>query len=279
MAAALAPGRVVTGGTLNLPPYLGMAPTRYGTMLFPVGDIWVGRSIATYGEYSEGETALFRQFVRAGDTVVEAGANIGGLTLPLAGLVGAGGRVLAFEAQRSIHAVLSANLLLNGLRHVWAERVALGGTAGSIKVPYLDISHVENFGGLSLGGEVGEDCPLRTLDSYNLAALKLIKVDVEGAESEVIDGARETIGRLRPVLYVENDRKEKSAALIARILDLGYRLWWHVVPLYSPHNPRGNAENVFGNTSSLNMACLPRESGMVLGGGMEILSPDAPPPF
>lgn len=263
---------------LTLPPYLGVAPTRYGTMLFPAGDIWVGRSIATYGEYSEGETALFRHFVAAGDTVVEAGANIGGLTLPLAGLVGGQGRVLAFEAQRAIHAILTANLLLNGLRHVQAERVALGAEAGSIKVPELDISRVENFGGLSLGGEVGEDCPVRTLDSYNLTALKLIKIDVEGAESEVIDGARDTILRTRPLLYVENDRKDKSAALIQRILDLGYRLWWHVVPLYSPHNPRGNAENVFGGTASLNMACLPKESGQAFG-GIEILSPDAPPPF
>lgn len=264
---------------LALPPYLGLASTRYGAMLYPVGDVWVGRSLATYGEYSEGETALFRQFVRAGDTVVEAGANIGGLTLPLAGLTGAGGRVLAFEAQRPIHAVLSANLLLNGLRHVWAERVALGSAAGNIKVPHLDLSRVENFGGLSLGGEVGDDCPVVTLDSYELQALKLIKIDVEGAESEVIDGARDTITRLRPVLYVENDRKEKSAALIRRILDLGYRLWWHVVPLYSPHNPRGNAENLFGAISSLNMACLPRESGLAFGDGVEILSPDTPPPF
>jgi FkbM family methyltransferase len=279
MAAAIAGRAVVSPGALVLPPYLGVAHTRYGAMLYPMGDIWVGRSLATYGEYSEGETALFRQVVRPGDTVVEAGANIGGLTLPLAGLVGAKGRVLAFEAQRSVHAVLTANLVLNGLQHVWAERVALGAQAGSIKVRHLDLAQVENFGGLSLGGEVGDDCPVVTLDSYGLQALRLIKIDVEGAESEVVDGARDTITRLRPVLYVENDRKEKSAALIKRILDLGYRLWWHVVPLYSPHNPRGNAENVFGGISSLNMACLPRESGVVFGDGVEILSPDAPPPF
>jgi FkbM family methyltransferase len=269
----------MSGGMLTLPPYLGVAPTRYGSMLYPLGDIWVGRSIATYGEYSEGEVALFRQFIRPGDTVVEAGANIGALTLPLAGLVGGEGRVLAFEAQRPIHAVLTANLLLNGLRHVWAERVALGAETGSINVPYLDLSRVENFGGLSLGGETGEACPLRTLDSYELTALKLFKIDVEGAESEVIDGARDTISRLRPVLYVENDRRDKSAALIKRILDQGYRLWWHTVPLYSPFNPRNNAENVFGTVSSLNMACLPRESGKAFGDGIEILSPDAPPPF
>jgi FkbM family methyltransferase len=270
----------MTGDTsFTLPPYIGLTNTRYGGMVFPRGDVWVGRSVATYGEYSEGEVALFRQFVRSGDTVVEAGANIGALTLPLAGLVGEAGRVVAFEPQRPIHQVLSANLLLNGLRHVWAERVALGAAPGSIKVPVLDLSRVENFGGLSLGGEDGEDCPVATLDSYGLPSLRLIKIDVEGAESEVIDGARDTIGRLRPVLYVENDRKEKSAALIGRIMDLGYRLWWHVVPLFNPQNHRGLAENVFGRVSSLNMLCLPRETGTVVGGGAEILSPDTPPPF
>lgn len=269
----------MSSGILTLPTYLGAAPTRYGTMLYPQGDMWVGRSVATYGEYSEGEVELFRQFVRSGDTVVEAGANIGGLTLPLAGLVGAGGKVLAFEAQRPIHALLTTNLMLNGLQQVWAERVALGAQGGSIKVPVHDLSLAGNFGGVSLGGEAGEDCPLRTLDSYGLTSLKLIKIDVEGAESEVIDGAHQTITRLRPVLYVENDRKEKSAALIKRILDLGYRLWWHVVPLYSPRNPKGNAENVFGQVASLNMACLPRESGASFGEAGEILSPAAPPPF
>ena len=40
----------MSGGPLSLPPYLGMAPTRYGSMLYPVGDIWVGRSLATSGE-------------------------------------------------------------------------------------------------------------------------------------------------------------------------------------------------------------------------------------
>ena len=264
---------------LPLPSHLGLATTRYGSMIFPMGDIWIGRSLALYGEYSEGETELFRQILRPGDWVVEAGGNIGALTVPLGRLVGNQGRVLAFEAQRSVHSVLSANILINGLEHVWAERVALGASTGSIKVPRLELSRVENFGGVSVGGEEGEDCPLRTLDSYALERLRLIKIDVEGAESEVIDGAAETIRRLRPILYVENDRKEKSAALIARIQYLGYRLWWHTVFLYSPRNYRGNAENVFGRVASKNMICLPKENGGSVGDCVEILGPDAPHPF
>lgn len=265
--------------SLALPPYIGLAPTRYGSMLFPQGDIWVGRSLSTYWEYSESEVALFRQLVRAGDTVVEAGANIGALTVPLARLVGEGGRLYAFEPQAPIHQVLSANLLINGLRHVSAERAALGTEPGSINVPFVDLSRTENFGGVSVGGEGGERCPVVTLDSYELQAVRLIKIDVEGAEAQVLGGARDTIRRLRPFLYVENDRKEKSAELIALIMEMGYRLWWHIAPLFNPGNHRGEANNVFGRVSSLNVLCVPRELGMTINGAQEILSPDAPSPF
>src|SRR5579884_3184354 len=70
---------------------------RYGTFLIPTGDTGVGRSLAIYGEWSEAEIDLFRKFVRPGMTVLDVGAHIGVFTLPLAGLVGAGGLVLAFE--------------------------------------------------------------------------------------------------------------------------------------------------------------------------------------
>lgn len=263
-----------------LPDALGFCQSRYGAMVFPAGDIYVGRSLAAYHEYSEGEVDLFRQIVRPGDTVVEAGANIGGLTLPLARLVGGHGQVLAFEPQRAIHGILVTNLTLNGLEHVRAERLALGAAAGEIRVPVLPLAAAANFGGVSLGGNAGETCLVRSLDSYGLGALGLIKIDVEGAECEVIAGAAQTIRRLRPVLYVENDRLEKSAALIAAILDLGYRLWWHLVPLFNPGNFRGNPENVFGSPiGSKNMLCLPAERNIQIPGGTEILTPDAPHPF
>jgi hypothetical protein len=69
----------------------------------------------------------------------------------------------------------------------------------------------------------------------------------------------------RPILYVENDREEKSAALIQLIMSFGYRLWWHALTLFSPDNYRGNSENVFGFTGSINMLCLPREHQVAIG--------------
>ena len=53
---------------------------RHGKMLFNVNDVYVGRSLQSYGEYSEGECEVFRQLIRPGMTVLELGANIGSHT-------------------------------------------------------------------------------------------------------------------------------------------------------------------------------------------------------
>ncbi|MNC96230.1 hypothetical protein D3C83_135470 [compost metagenome] len=57
------------------------------------------------------------------------------------------------------------------------------------------------------------------------------------------------------MLYVENDRAEKSAALLETIFALDYRAYWHVPPLFNPANAAGNAENVFPGTVSVNVIC------------------------
>lgn len=70
---------------------------RHGKMIYNKNDMYIGRSLDRYGEYSEGEVDLFRQIVHQGDTVLEVGANLGAHTLALALLVGEGGCVHAFE--------------------------------------------------------------------------------------------------------------------------------------------------------------------------------------
>jgi hypothetical protein len=79
-------------------------------------------------------------------------------------------------------------------------------------------------------------------------------------EKAVLDGAADTIGRCRPVLYVENDRRDQSAALIATIQSLGYRLYWHTPPLYSADNFFANTVNHFPGLVSGNVLCFPQEA-------------------
>jgi FkbM family methyltransferase len=240
-----------------------LVQSRHGYLLHNVHDIYIGRSIATYGEYSEGEVGLFAQICGPGDLVVEAGSNIGAHTVPLAQMVSPGGYVYAFEPQRSVYQILCANVALNSLSNVRAYQLALASEAGSAYIPNVSYEADGNFGGISLSKMPNENTvavhQLILDDLLDLPRLRLLKVDVEGMEVDVLRGAEQTIQRLRPVIYVENDRPEASESLIRLISDMGYVLHWHVVPLFNTRNFAGISENVFPGIDSINMLATPAE--------------------
>ena len=252
---------------------LAIRRCRYGTMMYLRQDIYVGRSLTEYGEYSEGEVDVFRQCLRPGDVALDIGANLGAHTLPLAQLVGPTGAVHAFEPQRILFQILCGNVALNELPHVRTLPFALGRVPGGTKLPALDYRGANNFGGISLGAAHGEDVVVVTLDQVGLQRVRLIKIDVEGMEVDVLAGGKATLARCRPILYVENDRAEKAEALVAQLQEYGYRMWWHTPPLYNPANFLANPQNVFGNIVSFNMLCLPREMATQVDGMPEITSP------
>jgi len=237
-----------------------LSKCRHGWMLYHTADQYIGRGLKKYGEFSEGEVALFQQLLRPGDLIVEAGANFGAHTVAMAQMVGEQGVVIAFEPQRLVFQAMTANVAINSLTNVITMQAGVGAYAGTIKIPVLNPAKGHNFGGFSINSHsTGEEVPVKTIDSLNLNQCRLIKADVEGMECEVLEGARNTIARLKPILYVENDRKEHSQRLIALIQSFGYRLWWHLPRMYNPDNYRGDSENLFGNIVSVNMLCLPKE--------------------
>ncbi len=249
--------------------------TRHGVMLCNRHDKYIGRSIERYGEFSRGEAELFEKVVQPGWTVVEAGANIGAHTLMLAKRVGPRGSVYAFEPQRVVFQMLCANMALNDIGNVYCRQEGLGETPGTVRVPPLDYGSENNFGGLSLGGETGELVPVVTLDGLDLRECQFIKVDVEGMELSVLKGAKRTIERLRPILYVENDRSEQSAWLIEFLFSLGYRLFWHLPPMFDADNFYQNPVNEFGGIASINMLGIHSSARSEISGFKEIDSPQS----
>lgn len=230
--------------------------------VYNMHDTFIGRSLALYGEWSEGEVDLLRQILRQGDVVIEGGANIGTLTVPIAQLVGIKGKVYAFEPQRLIFQKLCANLALNSVPNVHAFHAALGQAHGGTSLPLINYSSDNNFGGFGVGEyEQGERVPVFAIDNLALPVCHMVKADVEGMEKAVLDGAAETIARCRPLLYVENDRedKDRSLALTTTISEMGYTMYWHLPMLYNAENFACNAENVFENIASFNMLCIPIE--------------------
>ena len=234
--------------------HIRLKQCRYGPMLYVAGDRYIGQSLDRYGEFSQGELELLGQLLRPGQVVLDLGANVGTHTVFFAQTVTPTGTVYAFEPQRLLFQILCGNLALNALTNVHAHQFAVGRESGTVRVPLLDYDSLGNFGGLSLLGQTqGEAVSVVTIDQFDFTACHLIKIDVEGMESDVISGAEQTIRRLRPTLYVENDREDKSPALIEQLFGLDYRLYWHLPRLFNPDNYFGAAEDLFAGIVSANM--------------------------
>lgn len=251
--------------------------TRDGQMLALAGDRYVTACLEAYGELSPAERALLLQIITPGMCVVEVGANMGAFTLAMARAC-APGTLYAFEPQQRIFQILCANLAMNGIINVVASPDACGRAPGRAVIPPLDYDGENNFGGVSLAAEgPGQSVRVTPLDDLDLPDCGLIKVDVEGYEIEVIEGARATIARCRPLLYVENDRPQHHDALIRLIHGLGYRLFWHTPPLASPQNFNGLQRLIFDrNYMSRNMVCIPAERGTETD--LEPIDPSNPQP-
>ena len=139
------------------------------------------------------------QFITVGSNVVDVGAHIGTVTIPYAQFVGDHGRVYAFEPQQKIYAELLSNLFLNNINNVTAIRKALGDSFGELE---MEVPPRNNEGATGFGNN-GELVPIIPLDSLRLKDISFIKIDVEGAEKMVLEGARQTITRDKPVVYIE----------------------------------------------------------------------------
>ncbi|MGQ0677510.1 MAG: FkbM family methyltransferase [Rhodospirillales bacterium] len=243
---------------------------RHGLMLYLKRDMYVGRSLDLYGEFSEIESALLARLVPGDGVAVDAGANIGAHTLALARAAGPRGMVVAAEPQRALFQMLCANLALNEIRNVRAINAGLGAGRGSTRVPAIDYAAGGNFGGVSLGAEAGEAVPVEAIDAWELRRLDLIKADVEGMEADVLRGGAKTIARLKPVLYVEADRKDRAAELVELLLSFDYRPFLHLPPLFNRDNWFANPEDAFPDIASANLLCVPRGRDCPVPGLREI---------
>lgn len=238
-------------------PLFHLVQTRDGALLAPRYDIYVGPSLETYGEYSRDERALLDALLEPGHVVVQAGANCGALTVPIARRVGKTGRVLAFEPQPVMFRGLVANLVLSDAWHAEAVLAAVGRTSGVVSMPAVDYSRPGNFGGIAVAAEetplrvplvtIDEQVARRRLDVDG--GVHLLHLDVEGFELEALAGAAETLERCRPLVYAEVDRPEVRAGLRGA-LPADYAIFLHTPPLGAAHGWRDPQVNIFLDTDT-----------------------------
>jgi FkbM family methyltransferase len=238
-------------------------------------DTYIGKSLEEYGEYSEEEFQIMAQVCGPGDRIVEVGSHVGALAVPLAQRVGETGQIICFEPQPSLFQLLCANMSLNGISHSRCFSVGVGEKEGSAFIPPINYKSPGNFGSLNLESfQQGEQVPVVALDKFlTLPSLRLLKIDTEGMEEKVLQGAQGLIAHHRPYLYVENDRFDRSESLIRKIMSLGYRVYWHFPSLFNPENFARNQTNHFPHHVSSNMFCIPQERSDQVSGLQESLDP------
>ena len=153
--------------------------------------------------------AVIDEMLRPGDTFVDIGANFGLHTLLGASKVGETGQVVAIEPVPGNVALLRKNVRLNGMdKRVWLVERAVTDKAGERLTLHGVADGVAVAATLRKGGSAGASVEVETttLDECLRGleqSVRLVKIDVEGAEHLVVRGGRQLLQHYRPALLVE----------------------------------------------------------------------------
>ena len=211
-----------------------------------IGDSWllvlvnedVGRQIAVLRRYEQTDSRALKTLIRPSDRCIDVGANIGYFTMLLAQSAPQGS-VVAFDPIPLNHALLSASLELNGYSHVQAICSAVSDHEGNVSfVEAEDGAYSSLIDTGRVAAATRREVSACTLDSHwkssGRSAIDVIKIDVEGAERLVIDGAKELMAsdchpRVIMMELCDDNLLAYDASvegLVARMNDLGYSAWF-----------------------------------------------------
>jgi len=220
------------------------------------------------GSFEPNEFAFLERVLRPGMVFVDVGANDGYYTLFAAQRVGRSGRVLSVEPSTRERANLARNIARNGLTNVTVVPVALGAACGTAELRLAQSAHsghntLGRFANDSVQAESVEQVNVRTLDSLTgdvaLNRIDVMKIDVEGAEANVIAGARTVLAATRPLIVLEISDKalrgqgSDAQRLIAMLREMDYE-----IGVFS--SKTGAIELLAeGRDLSLNVVAMPRD--------------------
>lgn len=182
------------------------------------------------GQYERSKMELFRQWVKEGMAVVDVGANLGDFTFVAAKAVGPTGKVVAFEPDPQNIRWLTKSVIRNGFKNIEVRQEALSVAEGTAPFFLSDVSGWHSLKGAETmppGERASITVQTRPLDALAFDRMDVVKVDVEGAEYEVLCGAERHLKTFRPLLFVDlHASMGADVAGVTRILhDLNYKLY------------------------------------------------------
>jgi FkbM family methyltransferase len=209
-------------------------PTSWGGLIVADPSKPLGMSIHTTGVYDLSVSEVMLRLVRAGDLVVDAGANVGYMTVLAAVAAGPSGTVHAFEPHPGLFSVLEQNVAASGCRFALA-RVVLHNVALGDQVRGADLALPEalaaNDGLAYIVRDAGQtpvktiSVRLETLDRVVTEDISVMKLDVEGFELQVLEGAARALrsGRIRHIVF--EDHSGTGSGVMRLLASAGYHLY------------------------------------------------------
>ena len=183
------------------------------------------------GVYGELDTKIIREEIHEGDIVIDVGANIGYYTLIFAQLVGSSGKVFAFEPESKNFEILKKNIEINNYPNIVAEQKIVSDKSGIVKLFIAEHGIVGHRINQQKSSQKFIEVESIILDNYikklNLdSKINFIKIDVEGSEPKVLEGAKEIMQKSNQLkIFTEFNREavEEYGIEPKEMIDLFYR--------------------------------------------------------
>lgn len=207
-----------------------------GNMYIHSDDPTIGRSLKHYGEYCQPEVDLIIQHTNANSFVLDIGANIGTHAIPVSKHVR---RVVAFEPDAHNFDLLTKNCAETGCKNISCNKIALGSDTYQASTTF-------DYGKTVLTS--GKDITVTALDNIKgFPSVDFIKIDVEGMEPNVLEGASGTITYYKPHLLIEMQDERNYQTVFDFLTKHQYNVYWYPVATYNPRNQNGNTKDIFGS--------------------------------
>ncbi len=166
---------------------------------------WEKHKAFVFGTHEPEVVCAMRAAVSLGSTTLDIGSHLGYYTLLLAKLVGPQGRVICFEPAPEIFAILRENVEINSRAQVVLENCAVASSTGRLLLRRNDDDPLSCTSSLKQGRPAGEVEAIR-LDDYlerHPNKISFVKMDIEGAEADALEGMGCCLRRDRPILLIE----------------------------------------------------------------------------
>lgn len=177
-----------------------------------------------FGSYEHYKQKAISSYTREGMVAYDIGAHAGFYTLLFSGICGASGYVYSFEPNPDNLIYLNRHLELNKIDNAEILRIALSNTKSYM---FFDDTQNSSMGHLS-ENETGLKVPTDTIDNLMCEGLlkppDIMKIDVEGAELDVLFGGEETISTYKPIIFIAIDNPDNEGAILDFLRKRDYKI-------------------------------------------------------